>query len=147
MQGKLPPQKARKPRLSFPRQASFPQWDKILKFSLYLYTFLYILDIYERRGVMLNFEQFIGFDWDDSNLKKNWKKHRVSHLECEQVFFNQPLLVFPDTQHSDQEERFYVLGRTDRGRRLFVVFTPRGNKIRVISAREMTKKERSFYPV
>ncbi len=96
---------------------------------------------------MLNFEEFIGFDWDDSNLKKNWKKHKVSHLECEQVFFNQPFLVFPDTQHSDEEERFYVLGRTDRGRRLFVVFTPRRDKIRVISAREMTKKERSFYPV
>ena len=63
------------------------------------------------------------------------------------MFFNRPLLVFADTEHSEDEERFYVLGRTDRGRRLFVVFTPRGNKIRVISARDMTKQERSFYPV
>lgn len=95
---------------------------------------------------MLNFEGFNSFDWDEGNIGKNWRKHKVSDLECEQVFFNQPLLVFPDSQHSEQEERFYVLGHTDNGRRLFLVFTIRGDKIRVISARDMTKKERRFYP-
>jgi uncharacterized DUF497 family protein len=63
------------------------------------------------------------------------------------IFFNQPLFVFLDTEHSEEEQRYYVLGRTDRGRRMFVVFTPRGDKIRVISAREMTKRERAFYPL
>ena len=95
---------------------------------------------------MLILDQFIGFEWDEGNRGKNWAKHQVSDLECEQVFFNQPLLVFPDERHSEEESRYYVLGRTDKGRRLFVVFTPRQNKIRVISGREMTKRERAFYP-
>lgn len=96
---------------------------------------------------MLILEQFVGFDWDEGNRGKNWEKHRVSDSECEQVFFNQPLLVFPDVEHSEEEQRYYVLGRTDRGRRLFVVFTPRQGKVRVISARDMTKRERAFYPL
>lgn len=96
---------------------------------------------------MLTLEQFTGFDWDTGNQGKNWEKHGVTDSECEQVFFNQPLFVFADTEHSEEEQRYYVLGRTDRGRRLFVVLTPRGDKIRVISAREMTKRERAFYPV
>jgi uncharacterized DUF497 family protein len=96
---------------------------------------------------MLTLEQFTGFDWDDGNQGKNWEKHGVTDSECEQVFFNQPLFVFLDTEHSEEEQRYYVLGRTDRGRRVFVVFTPRGDKIRIISAREMTKRERAFYPV
>ena len=96
---------------------------------------------------MLIFEQFIGFDWDEGNRGKNWDRHQVSDSECEQIFFNQPLLVFPDEEHSEEEQRYYVLGRTDQGRRLFVVFTPRRGKIRVISAREMTMRERAFYPL
>jgi uncharacterized DUF497 family protein len=96
---------------------------------------------------VLTLGQFTGFDWNEGNRGKNWEKHGVTDSECEQVFFNQPLLVFADTEHSEEEQRYYVLGRTDRGRRLFVVFTPRGGRIRVISAREMTKRERAFYPV
>jgi len=96
---------------------------------------------------VLTIEQFTGFDWDEGNRGKNREKHGVSDSECEQVFFNQPLFVFADTEHSAEEQRYYVLGRTDRGRRLFVVFTPRRDKIRVTSAREMTKRERAFYPV
>ena len=96
---------------------------------------------------MLTLEQFTGFDWDEGNRGKNWEKHGVTDSECEQVFFNQPLFVFADTEHSKEEQCYYVLGRTDERRRLFVVFTPRGDKIRVISAREMTKRERAFYPV
>ncbi len=95
---------------------------------------------------MLILEQFSGFDWDEGNQGKNWQKHRVSDLECEEVFFNQPLIAFHDIEHSEEEERYYVLGRTDRGRRLFVVITPRGDKLRVISARDMTKRERAYYP-
>jgi uncharacterized DUF497 family protein len=86
-----------------------------------------------------------GFQWDEANLLKNWEKHRVTAVECEQVFFNQPVLAVPDEQHSDTEARFYILGQTDTGRKLFVVFTTRGNLLRVISARDMNRKERKIY--
>ena len=86
-----------------------------------------------------------GFDWDEGNLLKNWEKHGVSAAECEQVFFNQPLLARPDEQHSGAESRFYLLGRTDSGRRLFVVFTIREQRIRVISARNQSRRERRSY--
>lgn len=88
---------------------------------------------------------FTGFEWDNGNLLKNWEEHRVSASECEQVFFNKPLLTGSDEKHSQKEVRFYALGQTDTGRLLFVVFTVRGNLIRVISARDMNKKERKVY--
>ena len=65
--------------------------------------------------------------------------------ECEEIFFNQPLIVADDEKHSGNEKRFYALGKTDRGKRLFIVFTLRDNKIRIISVRGMSKKERSIY--
>jgi uncharacterized DUF497 family protein len=87
----------------------------------------------------------IGFDWDRGNLDKNWKLHGVPFWECEQVFFNEPLLVVEDVSHSGVEKRYYALGRTDAGRRLFVVFTIRRNLVRVISARDMSRRERKRY--
>src|SRR4030042_6292819 len=81
-----------------------------------------------------------AFDWDEGNIKKNWERHRVSHIECEEVFFNNPLVAREDKPHSTAEDRFYVLGKTDKERLLFVVFTIRSNKIRVISARDMNRK-------
>ncbi len=89
--------------------------------------------------------QVEGFEWDQSNIEKNWGKHRVSYLECEEVFFNQPLLVQEDEIHSKNEPRYYVLGRSNDGRHLFIVFTIRRNKIRVISARNMSRRERRIY--
>ena len=86
-----------------------------------------------------------GFDWDEGNLLKNWEKHAVSGSECEQIFFNRPLVAEPDAKHASGEPRYYVLGQTDSGRRLFLVFTVRGRLIRVISAREMSRKERREY--
>ncbi len=86
-----------------------------------------------------------GFDWDEGNLLKNWEKHRVSAVECEQVFFNRPVVAAEDTEHSRQEERMFALGQTDAGRLLFVVFTVRRDLIRVISARDMSKRERKEY--
>jgi uncharacterized DUF497 family protein len=75
----------------------------------------------------------------------NWKGHEVSDGECEQVFFNRPLLALPDEVHSRAEEQLLVLGKTDLDRRLFVVCTIRGTLIRVISARDMSRKEREVY--
>ncbi|HMS84327.1 MAG TPA: BrnT family toxin [Nitrospira sp.] len=86
-----------------------------------------------------------GFDWNEANLAKNWKKHRVTPWECEQVFFNLPLVVAEDSAHSLTEARYYVLGQTDGDRKLFLVFTTRNKKVRVISARDMSVKERRTY--
>lgn len=86
-----------------------------------------------------------GFDWDQGNLEKNWIKHQVAPFECEQIFFNQPLVVANDDKHSKDEKRYYALGRSDEDRCLFVVFTVRGDLIRIISARDMNKKERKIY--
>ena len=91
------------------------------------------------------FKDSIGFQWDKGNLDKNWERHRVSPFECEQVFFNQPLIVKEDSRHSKKESRHYALGITDIERMLFVVFTLRGKLIRVISARDMSRKERRVY--
>ncbi|HDQ04343.1 MAG TPA: BrnT family toxin [Deltaproteobacteria bacterium] len=86
-----------------------------------------------------------GFEWDEYNIDKSWIKHGVSPFECEQLFFNQPLVVTDDILHSMKENRFYALGRTDARRLLFLVFTVRKNLIRVISARDMSAKERKIY--
>jgi uncharacterized DUF497 family protein len=86
-----------------------------------------------------------GFEWDEGNIKKSWERHRVSYIECEEVFFNRPLVVQENEAHSKEEERYYVLGKTNDGRYLFVVFTIRHNKIRVIAARDMSRKERRMY--
>jgi uncharacterized DUF497 family protein len=86
-----------------------------------------------------------GFEWDDGNIDKSWIKHGVSPSECEQMFFNQPLVVADDDIHSELEDRFYALGRTDANRLLFVVFTIRKDMIRIISARDMSAKERKAY--
>ena len=94
---------------------------------------------------MENISQARGFDWDESNVIKIWEKHSVSQTECEQIFFNEPLVVADDVKHSDVEQRYYVLGATDQGRTLFLVFTMRGDLIRVITAREMNRKERRLY--
>ena len=86
-----------------------------------------------------------GFQWDDGNDTKNWDRHDVTCGECEQVFFNLPLIVRRDSEHSITESRYFALGRTDSDRLLFVVFTVRGTLIRVISARDMTEWEQKRY--
>ena len=86
-----------------------------------------------------------GFDWDDENAGKNWHLHGVSDGECEDVFFNLPLIIAFDKKRSEKENRFFALGRTDANRPLFIAFTVRNKLIRVISAREMTKSEKRKY--
>jgi uncharacterized DUF497 family protein len=93
----------------------------------------------------IEFEKFAGFQWDQGNSNKNLLKHHVEDWECEQVFFNEPLLVFDDPKHSLVEKRWAAFGRTDGGRLLVVIFTERGKLLRVISAREMSRKEKTFY--
>src|SRR5665213_783789 len=95
---------------------------------------------------MFDLSNVIGFDWDQGNPRKN-ERHGVSMAEAEQLFFNSPLLVLPDSKHSESEPRFHALGKTHEGRRLHISFTLRngGESIRVISARDMHRKERIIY--
>ena len=96
---------------------------------------------------MIDFGRILGFQWDGGNGRKNEDKHRVSQSEAEQVFVNDPVLLFADEGHSIRELRFHVLGKTDDGRRLLIAFTLREDEtlIRVISARDMNRRERSLY--
>ena len=86
-----------------------------------------------------------GFEWGAGNIDKNWECHQVSATECEQVFFQRPVLIASDAMHSQGEPRFAALGQTTGGRLLTIVFTIRGTLIRVISARPMSRRERRVY--
>ena len=95
---------------------------------------------------MIDWERIAGFDWDIGNIRKSAEKHDVSQAEAESIFFNDPLIV-ADEKHSGTERRFNALGKTAQNRLLHVTFTLRrnGTIIRVISARDMHRKERKFY--
>jgi uncharacterized DUF497 family protein len=86
-----------------------------------------------------------GCDWDDGNIGKNWTKHRVTDWEIEEVFLNRPIVIGVDGTHSDNENRYFALGQTNRGRWLFVAFTVRRQLVRPISARDMNSRERRSY--
>jgi uncharacterized DUF497 family protein len=86
-----------------------------------------------------------GFDWDESNSVKNWERHRVTPEEAEDVFFQEPLVLRGDSGHSSSEMRYRAMGRTSRGRLLFVAYTVRRKLIRVISARDMNRREVEEY--
>jgi uncharacterized DUF497 family protein len=98
---------------------------------------------------MIDRTEITGFDWDEGKARKSTQKHGVNQAEAEQVFFNQPLLILPDIKHSQHEQRFHALGNCDDKRQLHVSFTLRtgnkGNLIRIISARDMHRKERYEY--
>jgi uncharacterized DUF497 family protein len=95
---------------------------------------------------MIDLQKITGFNWDAGNARKN-EKHGVSTAEAEQVFFNVPLLLLEDSAHSQDEPRIHALGKTDAGRALHITFTLRQSDqlIRVISARDMHRKERTIY--
>ena len=87
------------------------------------------------------------FDWDAGNARKSVEKHAVGQAEAESVFFNEPLIVAIDNRHSNVERRFNALGRTTQNRLLHITFTLRQHDtlIRIISARDMNRKERALY--
>ena len=95
---------------------------------------------------MIDLSRITGFDWNEGNARKN-DKHSVTQAEAEEIFFNQPLLLLDDLRHREQEVRFHALGMTLDRRLLHVTFTLRGGGtlIRVISARDMHRKERIVY--
>ena len=96
---------------------------------------------------MFDLDRIVGFDWDDGNARKSVDRHGVGQAEAEQMFFRQPLIVADDPRHSLGEPRFHALGRTAEGRLLQATFTVRddGALLRVISARDMSRKERRIY--
>jgi uncharacterized DUF497 family protein len=96
---------------------------------------------------MIDLSRIVSFDWDVGNARKSTEKHDVSQSESEQIFFNVPLLLLTDDKHSQMEARYHALGRSEAGRLLHVTFTLRvdATSIRVISARDMHRKERTIY--
>ncbi|MBN9249728.1 MAG: hypothetical protein BGO03_17615 [Mesorhizobium sp. 61-13] len=96
---------------------------------------------------MIDWNRIEGFDWDAGNSRKNAEKHDVGQAETEEVFFNEPLLIVDDERHSQSEPRYHALGHTEAGRLLHITFTLRQHDrlIRVISARDMHRKERAIY--
>src|SRR3989442_8000210 len=91
------------------------------------------------------FAGITGFQWDEENSDKNWRRHHVTQAEAEQVFFNRPLVVAPDPRHSSREVRHFALGRSNGGRHLTIVFTPRGGLLLGISPRPMSPRESKEY--
>lgn len=86
-----------------------------------------------------------SFEWDAAKARKNWMRHRVLFTEAATVFFDPDLLVFTDEDHSLDEQRYTVIGQSASSRTLFVVHVERGERVRIISARVVTKSERSRY--
>jgi uncharacterized protein len=91
------------------------------------------------------FPEELAFEWNSGNRDKNKISHKVDWWECEEIFFNYPLFTTVDAKHSEEEDRYYAFGHTNGNRLLTLVFTIREKKIRIISARDMNKKERAMY--
>jgi uncharacterized DUF497 family protein len=94
--------------------------------------------------VRIEIRGIIGFEWDAGNWRKSELRHGVARAEAQEVLLNAPSCQV-DTRHSEDEQRYVALGMTNEGRRLFGSFTVRRNRVRVISARPMSRKERAVY--
>jgi len=93
----------------------------------------------------MDFGKKLEFDWDEGNSEKNWIKHKVRKKESEQVFYDPYLIVSEDPKQSKLEQRWMLIGKTTLGRTLVIIFTIKGGKLRVISARSANRKERRLY--
>lgn len=87
----------------------------------------------------------IQFQWDVGNQEKNWIKHRVTNAECEEVFFDPHKRILGSALHARDETRYALIGQTQGDRLLIAVFTMRGHTVRVISARDVNRRERGLY--
>lgn len=94
---------------------------------------------------MIDLKRIIGFEWDKGNLDKSYLKHGISPREAEESFLDIKLLLQEDIKHSEKEERTIAIGKTEKNKILFSIFTVRENKIRIISTRKANKKERKQY--
>lgn len=94
---------------------------------------------------MVDLGKITRFEWDEGNIDKSYEKHGITPKEAEEVFLDEHITIEKDIKHDQKEERFIAIGKTFEGKMLFVVFTLRNNKIRVISGRIVNKKERRVY--
>lgn len=94
---------------------------------------------------MIDLSKITGFEWDKGNIDKSYHKHGITPNEAEEVFLDEDVLLLEDFKHSGQEERFEAIGKILKGDILFLAFTVRGVKLRIISARKANKKERRRY--
>ena len=93
----------------------------------------------------MRFDGSIEFIWDKGNREKNWLKHQITNSESEEIFYDDQKIILKDVVHSEDEDRYIILGSTKNYKLLFVVFTKRNNKVRIISARMADKKEKILY--
>lgn len=89
---------------------------------------------------MIRLPDPVAFEWDEGNRRKNWDRHGVSITEAEQVFFDPNKRLLPDPRHSRGEPRGILIGKTHQGRLLFIVYTIRNRRVRIISARDLNKR-------
>lgn len=94
---------------------------------------------------MFDLRKIKGFEWDEGNIDKSYKKHGITPNEAEEVFVDKNVGIERDIKHQEAEERYIAIGMTLNAKLLFVVFTIRRNMIRIISARRADKKERRLY--
>jgi uncharacterized DUF497 family protein len=96
---------------------------------------------------MIDFQRITGFDWDEGNRRKNFDSHGVADFEAEEIFLGPSLIIAPDLEHSQKEPRWVAYGMTAEARGLTIVFTLRAERtlIRIVSARDMSRKERKIH--
>ncbi len=94
---------------------------------------------------MFDLTKILGFDWDQGNIDKSYKKHGITPNESEEIFLDEEVKIEKDVKHQQQEKRFIAIGKTTEKKILFVIFTVRRDKIRIISGRLANKKEREVY--
>jgi len=94
---------------------------------------------------MLKFKKPLKFQWDRGNIEKNWNKHQVTTQEAEEAFLDKHRLILEDKTHTNTENRYILIGQTKLARPLFIVFTTRQTKIRIISARNLKRKKHHIY--
>lgn len=94
---------------------------------------------------MVVIKEPVEFNWDKWNIGKNKKKHGVGEQESEETFFDNKRVIYKDKFHSEKEDRFILIGQTKGKRLLYIAFTIRDEKVRIISARDINKKEVKFY--
>ena len=94
---------------------------------------------------MIRLDKYRSFEWDEGNIDKSYLKHGITPNETEESFLDQKAIINRDVNHSQTEERFILLGKTFAKKLLIVVFTIRERKLRIISARKASRKERREY--
>jgi len=90
-------------------------------------------------------EVLLEFEWDPQKAAKNLRKHKVAFTEAATVFSDPLSATVPDPDQTAEEDRYIIVGMSNRFRLLMVAFAERGDRIRIISARELTRAERKAY--